>query len=805
MKVFSNYYILFIFVIICISQSKGFRINEDRNISDILIDVTRFLTQKVNITILTNKAYGVERCYNYVSELLNNTLEPVQKAFDYSGKYLGDYGNEKECVFEEHFTYFLLTYQLDLESFNGTNQAHEMFFLDQDKYFTGICMFKECLPFVFNIFNRTIDKSFFKYLKEVAGITKTSIIYNNTLCYEKSNNKSDDNREVWSNSCGNTKPEEERMNIVFKSMGIGLTTIGILFILSSIGSIIFFFKFELEKEAKKIEEDDNSFEDNFISSSKQDSNSKEIIKNEDPIFKQDIKAVFDNKNNFKWKVRFYSIISIFDLFSNLSYLCSLSNYYYTDKGIEPIGFIRLIVMVTITYFINNTVLYISPPKDMFNHRFYDSSLIIFIKLANYCYVVWIILDGLVMSYKLMSYINQYKKNHNANYIPFSLFVKYLLFSIPKIVVYLLIFFFFYYYFREWSLIKVFDIGLLYKYFYRVFIEDFKYKCLTNPLQIFIPFLTFNDEGDLDFNYSTCFTFNYIMMNEFILSIVIILLIFFLSYKIKSKYFDYSIFIILIVNSIIIYSLTLAKKVNTMTIGIFRGETVTESIPWVMTNYYILGVLLGLCYFYFNETTSNDSIIEHNEFIPFNFCYFFIKTVHSLKYKKVFIYCIAFFILPFSMITIIIRIIKGLQIDYEIQKAYAVQFFFNYEKIIFAYIFFILSIFIIVYPKDSAFIQLMKTNIFIIIERISTPFLCISEWLVYFVFSTYHFQLNLSYQNLLFLAIGITMIIIVVSLIITISIEMPIRKLVKYLLREKNWENNNHERIEEDLRLTSQGT
>ena len=158
-----------------------------------------------------------------------------------------------------------------------------------------------------------------------------------------------------------------------------------------------------------------------------------------------------------------------------------------------------------------------------------------------------------------------------------------------------------------------------------------------------------------------------------------------------------------------------------------------------------------------------------------------------------------------MITIIIRIIKGLQIDYEIQKAYAVQFFFNYEKIIFAYIFFILSIFIIVYPKDSAFIQLMKTNIFIIIERISTPFLCISEWLVYFVFSTYHFQLNLSYQNLLFLAIGITMIIIVVSLIITISIEMPIRKLVKYLLREKNWENNNHERIEEDLRLTSQGT
>ena len=63
--------------------------------------------------------------------------------------------------------------------------------MSEDKYFTGICMFKECLPFVFNIFNRTIDKSFFKYLKEVAGITKTSIIYNNTLCYEKSNNKID--------------------------------------------------------------------------------------------------------------------------------------------------------------------------------------------------------------------------------------------------------------------------------------------------------------------------------------------------------------------------------------------------------------------------------------------------------------------------------------------------------------------------------------------------------------------------------------------------------------------------------------
>ena len=404
----------------------------------------------------------------------------------------------------------------------------------------------------------------------------------------------------------------------------------------------------------------------------------------------------------------------------------------------------------------------------------------------------------------MSYINQYKKNHNVNYVPFSLFVKYLLFSIPKIVVYFLIFFFCYYYYKEWALIKIFDIGLLYKYFYRVFIEDFKYKCLTNPLQIFIPFLTYEEGEGLEFNYSTCFTFNYIMMNEFIISIIIILLIFYLTYKIKSKYFDYSIFIILIVNSIIFYSLAFDKKFNKMTIDIFRGETATESIPLVMANYYILGVFLGLCYFYYNETTSNDAIIEHNEFIPFNFCYFFIKTVHSLKYKKVFIYLIAFIILPFSMITIIFRKSKGLPIDYTIKDS-IIKAFFYYEKIIFAYIFFILSIFIIVYPKDSAFIQLMKTNIFIMIERISTPFLCISEWLVYFVFSTYRFQLNLSYQNLLFLAIGITMIIIVVSLIITISIEMPIRKLVKYLLREKNWGKNNHERIEEDLRLASEGT
>ena len=68
MKVFSNYYILFIFVIICISQSKGFIINEDRNISDILIiyDDMDFELGAFNI-----KNSGSSAGHNGIKDIIN--------------------------------------------------------------------------------------------------------------------------------------------------------------------------------------------------------------------------------------------------------------------------------------------------------------------------------------------------------------------------------------------------------------------------------------------------------------------------------------------------------------------------------------------------------------------------------------------------------------------------------------------------------------------------------------------------------------------------------------------------------------
>ena len=84
----------------------------------------------------------------------------------------------------------------------------------------------------------------------------------------------------------------------------------------------------------------------------------------------------------------------------------------------------------------------------------------------------------------------------------------------------------------------------------------------------------------------------------------------------------------------------------------------------------------------------------------------------------------------------------------------------------------------VYPKDSVFSGLTKSNVFVIFNRIGTTFFCLSNVLIYLANSLFNIKLKLTYQNLFFTNIGLFIFVVVFSILFTILYEMPFRILIK---------------------------
>ena len=824
-------FLFFIFLSPSNVQSFTFPLQElqnlkmDSKLMFIFIKISDFLGKKFNSSLLDDNTYYGQECLNYLVNLYltkNTSTSILTTAFDYSGKYLGDFGFENECTANTNYTFFLLQYQLNISDFNQTDQYYIMRFLNQTSFYTGFCMFDQCIPFIYNIFNSSINQIFSDYLKETAGITKHSLLFPDSIrkkikipCNQIEECKDPNTTNMTCHLCFTAEKnlEGSHNDTKFYALAVMFIISGVYFgfvILCSIMRIIAFFKFEFKKETYEKIANDNSFEENFTSSmvSENDSSSIEKVKQGD-VF-TNLQTVFAGKEKQKEKtinkciLKTYEIIKHFDCFSNLSKLSSLSNYYYNDKGIESLSLIRLIVMLSITLFNNVNVLFWIPPKDMFNHYFYSSYSLFIIKLSVYCISIWIILDGIITSFKLMSYIKSYMTFKGE--ASFMVYFKFFMLCVPKMIVFLYIYFFIYFLGKEWNnsdLVFFGAEGLLYKYSFDKVLSK---SCTDDCYKIIAPFVYDFTSDIISPSFSTCYLFTYVMFNEFCCFIVL-LLIFYFSFKLKSKLFDSIVFSTILVNSFIwplifkhIFFNESIKSIlfDHLTLGVFGGENYSIKFPFIMINYYMIGVFLGLCYYYYNQSVVNAGIIHSNEYSPFQICYNYIKKIHAYKIQY-FVWVLIFLLVLFAGL-----IISNFSIKVRPLPSYY-YLIFSYEKIFVAIIFFGVSSCLIAYPKETAFKQLIKTNIFIIFERINTSYFCITQWLIYAIYSEFRFQLNLSYQNLIYVSVGITIINILISIVITICIEIPLRKMMKFFLREVTWEENNRERIEEDLGFQSEST
>ena len=605
------------------------------------------------------------------------------------------------------------------------------------------------------------------------------------------------------------------------------------------------------------------------------------VKNENNLYN----PFYDNQDKYPLKIK---IIKYIDLFDNIKILIMLANKYYNSCNLKKIYFLKFITMFMALTLKVILVQVKMPNKNFLVYDFYQNFTFFLIKICIFSSVFWIVLDALTTGFKLMSYIKKKIGSSKNNNLTFVTLLKFLLLLIPKIVLFLICFSVLHIHsnYLTFSLINkkhmgpfliYYDINYNYTYSARYSNENL-IKGIKNIFPIYINYIDYfksidkNKEfkiarnGSNNLNPSNATNYTYyefdetefkipspfltntelfinIYLNEFIL-LIFMLIITYLSYKIRKKLFDYCLLVINIILYIIpIFNWTkynneaLAK--NNYYLFFVLGQYFSEKYTHYFINFYYFGFIIGVMMFYHNEnifanynninsmnnnnirdnsnsnnssydgissTSSNSNNILIN-LLPFSFCNSFIITLHKLKFyiKRIILWLCLLGIFLMSITFYLTQKYlpedknekenKDLSINIKINRLKIhklshtiIKYIFLYEKNVCCIFFFIFLLMFIVYPSNTNLVKFSQLKFFILFDRINFSFFCTYSFLVYAAFCIFYVEFKINYTNVLLNSLGIFILSIVINIIIVCIFELPIRMFIKTQMN-KNTEND----------------
>lgn len=801
-------FILFSFYSICYSST-----------IDIFDSLSNIISYNINntevIKILVNELLknisdvtfeSDDKDYECFNTLINN-IAITKKMFSACGKFLGDFGFEDICkeieIIEKKknitVNYFILNFTLVIPLFNQSSQYNELHFLNESKSIMGLCLYDICMPF----FNKFINGSNFKF---ISFLNDTTGIENGKLGFVTN--------EIIKSKIGNN--------------GFDYWFFLIFFILTLIWSIFIivygFIKICQNKEINKTitqneneKELENKIDDEYIEfKNKNQNNEKEEIK------------------NYKYKLK--KILGFLEITKNFEKLFTLSNDLYNNKGLESLAFIRTIIAFFIVYYYTFYALIYFPPKDQFNPNFFTSFWFHLIRLSGMSFIGYIILDGAVMSFKLMCKIRNYFIYEVHYEISIILFIKFFWNSLSNIVIFFFIFGTFYncsIYINYIPIIKDWlNLGFLFNYYSQYFlIEENNEIFLTkNFLEIlYVPFkyvkesisfynnINVNNTKDYSIMRTFTYDFVYISINE-LYSFIIALIIIYLGCHCRSKKFDIGLFIIMIIYFLLSVTCfrytTVQNEVNEIKYKMVINQNWFEKNPFLFINVYFIGVIIGIIIFYFKDMKSNVKLYNyyddtHNEYPPFNLCAKVVKLLIPIKnYKKkiILFFCIFILLFFFYYTSFDIKFDSHWSIynekkDNELKKEGIIFFYLctYYVKVTFIILFSIILILVSSFSKSDIVYSLTNWQITNFVERESRVILCCSQAVLLFCVCAFRYQFILEHKAFFIHSIGIYLFILLISTIITLFIEIPIKHVIKNYTRSLDWEHYYSKELTNEIR------
>lgn len=722
-----------------------------------------------------NSTKAINECQNRVDSLID--ARDTDLLFDiiaFSGKGVSDFGSEKDCI-QSGLAYFKLVYSLDINP--ERNIEHEedrsvITFLGQSNFITGICFIKECIELMEIVTQTKNEKinNFFNELnfhnRTMITIKRDSLVRSNGLAIEII---------MW-------------IVIAYFLFKVIMSMIKIMFYSSyNIQTDDQYDKRESIREGKEntnksfnqIQEGDQVIPPiNSLHPLIEENIKPEKYRDSDKIFRHQLflSPVVVNK-----KLRYLSFISFFDLIDNLKVLSDEKNNYYNEEQIAVFSFFNFVIMFFMAFSCNFTTLINIPGREFLNNSFYETFLFFLVKFSSYSSIFWFIIQAATFSYKFMSNIKHELLKTKTSSIPFSFVLKWWCLTLPKIIIFYLIFIIFHVYINRFQ--YVLNTTTLFQYYLQIIDRD--KSCKDYAWKTIIPFwLPYNDSSR---HFFECYKFVYYSLNQLYCFIFMTLFIY-IAFKIKSKLIDYALFILWVINIALSYLFFLNINGQYL-INDVVGQNITEKKTHLAFNYYLTGFWLGISVFYYYDTIPSNSLMSAYQYVPFLYCYSVLRFVDTFKVyiKNIILGVLCVICLLFSLSYTFICLIKRNTTGRLEWLSFDFDTFTNvldcYEKIIISICFCFIVILVLSLSKDSTIRYLIASHIFIPFSRISTSFFYVVDTSVYIIYCVFLLQLKLSYSNLFYFSIGLLLVISIFSFFLTVMFELPLRILIKFLLKK----------------------
>ena len=705
-----------------VKESKLNDNNDDLNFIKLKNETLEFIMSFSNKALIDNLTNNDS--YKSCLDSLNSTDNFI-KMIQMSGKSINDMGAANNCKKDENMTYVLLQI-----NFNQSFPEHTFFeeilqFKDQNYFFTGLCFVKNCCSFFGEYFNQTKNPEFFIFLDSVTikNISNT-------------NDK----------KCENLTDE---ISTIFKIFLTFLAIYFLLIIILSVFGMIYFNYYEKEENDDKISEINSN---------------NEILEKDQPsmVFSASIEKVSTN-----WKVHniWYRLFKFFSIKDKIKKLFIEKSFLFDDTNLQVINSLKVLYMFFYTLNHNYYTLDLIPNRYYGYQIFYKSTLFSLVKFSSFAADIIVLLDGFIFSYK---YLNFFKKYDSSTLLHHLIFIGNIFTKIPC---FYFIFFFFYMSVNNISIItgkgNLFDL---------IFAKRISNRtCYKYPIFALIPFY-FNYYLKVNEN-DNCYRFLLFYTTE-LGCMILMILIFYITSRFRSSRLDLFISVLIILSGGLSFLFAYQIPSGNLTIRFILGDNLIYYRIEQMFFGYFLGVLGGIVYFYYCDIISENPIKDNSNYIPFYFCLIimnFFDRIESKLKNLLLIFSITGRILLCFVFTLYLLTSSNSII---IKNTNFSKFIFTYEKQIFQFLYLIYLLLILISIKGR-FLQTFLTSDWTnFITRVSFVFISIVHSTTYLFYAKYDMDLFMNYKNIFLTSIGIFVFVFIISTIIVILFEIPLRILYK---------------------------
>ena len=454
-------------------------------------------------------------------------------------------------------------------------------------------------------------------------------------------------------------------------------------------------------------------------------------------------------------------------------LTEYKNQIYSNKGLEMITGLRTFFLLLITLNICFNLFEQSPAFRQINSTFLKTFLFGTIKYSSFGMYLWVYLDGLVYTFKLMNFVKRDRSFKN--------FAKFIVNLLPKIFVFLIIFYGVYFFQKDIGTITVKSI-----IFEQYTKNEYNYKCLTNPLYLIFPFINPITSENIIFNnyFNNCYQFTYLIVNEFYCIMLFILMFYFL-YKYQSKILDIIISIIVLINILVMnflpYFFENIKDEKYYLLKYVLGETFSLRYPHNMFNIFFIGIFSGLIYYYYYFSLKETNLLDQDYF-PFQYLSNLMKIIFKCNWviKTIFILITLGIIITDCLIYYILQVNnKNEEILFKFTGF--LKIFYLYETPIIILSTSILLIFLLLAEDKFQIKSFLGSKIFYIMEKISFSYVCLIQMisLLFLSSSDYHGEIW-TFVFFFFITFFEFFVGVIASFIFTLVFELPAKVLANNL-------------------------